>query len=675
MDQDIVTLLKKVSLFANMPETMIVKIADGAEIYPLAKNEVLIRKGDPATSLFIILSGWVKIVTVGPENKELVFNQAGPGHIVGETSLIDRTPYSTTVIALSSLQVIKLKYDIFQAVLEQYPPLALAFIGKTFDRLRFADLYIEKTIEWSHYIAGGNYSVVQDQIRNAHTSIVETGQTPEIRIGAFLSALFHMVKDIKQREEALQQVILPLGMALSAERDPDQLLERVLVETKSICNADAATLYLLDENNQLNFAIMRNDSLNIALGGASGQTIPFAPLPLYDKITGEPNYQNVATCVALRGHSINIPDIYHNTEFDLSGTKSFDLENNYRTISSLTVPLKDHANKVIGVLQLLNTQDPTSKQVIPFDSYHQLVVESLTSQTAVALNNQMLLKRQEVLAKFERDVHIGRQIQLDFLPKPVQLPQPPGWEIVTYFQAAREVAGDFFDAFPIQNKIGLVVADVCDKGVGAALFMSLSRSLLRAFAEQHRPLGWLDEFGGDQSAAMKIDVKRRRKLLSAGTSALLAMELTNNYIAHNHGDMNMFATVFFGVLDPATGILTYTNGGHPPPAIISARGEVKTRLPATGPAVGMMPDVDFDIQQVKLEPGDTLFAFSDGVTDARAPDKKFFTEKQLLPLLAQPVSSATDLLERVKTSLQAHIASADQFDDITILAARRMSTL
>jgi sigma-B regulation protein RsbU (phosphoserine phosphatase) len=674
MDQDINTLLKRISLFANLPETLIVKIAAGAEIHLLDKDEVLIQKGDPATSLFVILSGWVKIVTVGPDNKELVFNQAGPGHIVGETSLIDRTPYPTTVIALSPLQVIKVKYDTFQAALEQYPPLALAFIGKTFDRLRFADLYIEKAIEWSHYIAGGNYSVVQDQIRNAHTSIIETGQTPEIRIGAFLSALFHMVKGIKQREETLQQIILPLGIALSAERDLDRLLERILVETKSICNADAGTLYLLDENNQLSFAIMHNDSLNIALGGATGQTIPFAPLPLYDKLTNEPNYQNVATCVALRGHSINIPDIYSNTEFDLSGTKSFDLENNYYTISSLTVPLKDHTDKVIAVFQLLNPRDPTTNQVIPFDAYQQQVVESLASQTAVALNNQMLLKRQEVLAKFERDVHIGRQIQLDFLPRLEQLPQPPGWEIATYFQAAREVAGDFFDAFPIQNKIGLVVADVCDKGVGAALFMSLSRSLLRAFAEQHRPLSWLDEFGGDESAAMKIDARRRRKLLSAGTSALLALELTNNYIAQNHGEMNMFATIFFGVLDPATGVLTYANGGHPPPAIISELGEVKARLPATGPAVGMMPDMDFDIQQIKLEPGDTLFAFSDGVTDARSPDKKFFTEKQLLPLLAQPVSSATGLLERIKTSLEAHIASADQFDDITILAARRVST-
>jgi sigma-B regulation protein RsbU (phosphoserine phosphatase) len=310
--------------------------------------------------------------------------------------------------------------------------------------------------------------------------------------------------------------------------------------------------------------------------------------------------------------------------------------------------------------------------VIPFDAYHRLVVESLASQASMAINNQALLEHEQALLRFERDVHIGRQIQLDFLPKQNQLPRPPGWEIATYFHAAREVAGDFFDAFPIQNKIGLVIADVCDKGVGAALFMSLSRSLIRAFAEQHRPLGWLSDLTGDNpTSALNIMPNQRRKVFSAGTSALLAVELTNNYIAHNHGDMNMFATLFFGVLDPATGLLTYINGGHPGPAIISSTGQIKARLNSTGPAVGMMPDMDFGIQQARLEPGDILFTFSDGVTDARAPNKKFFTEKALLPLLEQPVASAAALLERVEANLRAHIATADQFDDITMLAVRR----
>lgn len=277
------------------------------------------------------------------------------------------------------------------------------------------------------------------------------------------------------------------------------------------------------------------------------------------------------------------------------------------------------------------------------------------------------------LLKLERDMQIGRKIQTDFLPDVNKLPQPTGWDIVAKFHPARQVAGDFFDAFPVgRDKVGLVIADVCDKGVGPAIFMSLSRSLLRAFAEQHRPLNWLDSLSGElPPEEVKKRMKRQRMLLSGGTSALLAVELTNKYICENHGDMNMFATLFFGVLDPPTGTLTYVNGGHDSPIIIDAGGEVKTRLEPTGPAIGVMPDVDFEIEQTTLDPGDLLMMFTDGTTDALNPRGELFGEQRLFTLLQQPISSVKDLLDHIVESLQTHIAEADQFDDITMLAARR----
>jgi sigma-B regulation protein RsbU (phosphoserine phosphatase) len=279
------------------------------------------------------------------------------------------------------------------------------------------------------------------------------------------------------------------------------------------------------------------------------------------------------------------------------------------------------------------------------------------------------------LLKLERDLQIGRQIQADFLPDEDKLPQPAGWGIATRFHPAREVAGDFYDVFLLTgDKVGLVIADVCDKGVGAALFMALSRSLIRAFAEQHRPLGWMDSLTSTRSAAASDKVaKRRRMLLSAGTGALLAVKLTNDYIADNHGDMNMFATLFFGVLDPATGVLTYVNGGHDPPAIVGLDGVVKTRLEPTGPAVGMLPNMDFDIQQITLEPGDLLMAFSDGVPDARNPEGERFTLERLWLLLEQSAPSVTALLDRIEAALRAHIADVDQYDDITMLAVQRVT--
>jgi serine phosphatase RsbU (regulator of sigma subunit)/CheY-like chemotaxis protein len=282
------------------------------------------------------------------------------------------------------------------------------------------------------------------------------------------------------------------------------------------------------------------------------------------------------------------------------------------------------------------------------------------------------------LLKLEHDMQIGRQIQTDFLPDESHLPQPKGWQIAARFHAAREVAGDFYDAFSLSGgKVGLVIGDVCDKGVGPALFMALSRSLIRAFAEQHRPLSWMDSLTDTRSARAQDSGarrKRRKMLLSAGTSALLAVELTNKYIADNHIDMNMFATLFFGVLDPNTGVLTYVNGGHDPPAIVDPGGVVKARLPTTGPAVGMLPDMDFDIQQTTLAPGDLLMAFSDGAPDARNPAGERFTVDRLLSLLEGPISSVGDLLDRIEAALYTHIADADQFDDITMLAAWRVPT-
>jgi sigma-B regulation protein RsbU (phosphoserine phosphatase) len=133
----------------------------------------------------------------------------------------------------------------------------------------------------------------------------------------------------------------------------------------------------------------------------------------------------------------------------------------------------------------------------------------------------------------------------------------------------------------------------------------------------------------------------------------------------------MFTTLFFGVLDPATGILSYINGGHNPPVLIGPTGLVKARLKPTGPLVGLFPGMDFGIKNVTLEPGDLLLAFTDGVPDARDLEGELFGEERLLSLAAEPASSVAALLDRIETSLQGHIGEADQFDDITMLAVRR----
>jgi sigma-B regulation protein RsbU (phosphoserine phosphatase) len=153
---------------------------------------------------------------------------------------------------------------------------------------------------------------------------------------------------------------------------------------------------------------------------------------------------------------------------------------------------------------------------------------------------------------------------------------------------------------------------------------------------------------------------------------LNAVTLTNNYIVQNHGQEGMFATLFFGVLNPITGRLFYVNGGHEPLYVINA-GSIKQQLMPTGPAVGLMPDITFKTQQIELEPGDLLVGYTDGVTEARSPKDEFYTRDRLQSMLTQPFVSASETLERIKTNLFAFIDIAPRGDDVTMLAVQRAS--
>ena len=275
----------------------------------------------------------------------------------------------------------------------------------------------------------------------------------------------------------------------------------------------------------------------------------------------------------------------------------------------------------------------------------------LRARVGATLERKRLRDRERLWAKsMERELEIGREIQQSFLPE--QLPQPPGWEIAAAFRPARQVAGDFYDAFPLAggSRIGLVVADVCDKGVGAALFMALFRSLLRAFSER--------AFGESTASGDPA------RLLSTVVA-------TNDYIARTHGRSNMFATAFVAVLDPKTGSVAWVNAGHEAPLVLGPARTPADRLPPTGPALGMMPGMTFAVRETALAPGETLFAFTDGVTDSKDPSGAFFSEERLLGVVTPGVASAKALLDAVEAAVTAHAAGSERSDDVTMLAVRR----
>lgn len=487
-------------------------------------------------------------------------------------------------------------------------------------------------------------------------------QQREIRAQA-LSCL-NAFNAMKKLADDLREVVLPLGIALSAEKNFDFLLERIVQEAISLCNADVGILYLW-AGEKLDYAILRTSSLNLAYGGNNQEPAPFPPLHLYDE-TGQPNHQNVATHVALEGQSINIPDIYNTDEFDFSDTRAFDEKNQYHSISCLTVPIKNSG--VIGVLQLINAKSPEEDHIVPFSIYHKLVAESLASQAAVVMHNHVLRERQKELLQAEQEIQIGRKVQASFLPQ--EIPQPPGWDIAAYFEPSRMVAGDFYDAFHLPfNKVGLIIADVCDKGVGAAIFMAQVRSLLRAFIQQHY---FLADHNMLSSSLADYEVPDCVKsFLPIDLAALFdAVALTNVQIGNNHRDSNMFVTLFIASLDPATGEFIYLNGGHPPVLVFNEQG-IKEKLMPTGPALGLMSMAHYQIKCGKLEPGDTLLAYTDGITESRDLNGELFGESRLTDCIGERPLSAPNLLHHIVNKVHTHMNLAGQYDDITMLAVQR----
>lgn len=257
----------------------------------------------------------------------------------------------------------------------------------------------------------------------------------------------------------------------------------------------------------------------------------------------------------------------------------------------------------------------------------------------------------QTTARLERELEIGRRIQAGFLPS--ELPQVSGWDLAAAFHPAREVAGDFYDAFTLHGSdrsTFLVVGDVCDKGVGAALFMALFRSLIRASA------------GGSSPDSESL-----------GAAELLRQTArrTNDYIALTHSEANMFATLFMAVLEPEEGLFHYLNAGHEPALVIQPGGSVD-RLEPTGPAAGLMAGLDFRVDCRQLAPGELVLVYTDGVTEARSESRELFGEDRLVKSVsAEGATGARSLVDALVAATAEHTGTAEPADDITMLVLRR----
>jgi len=397
--------------------------------------------------------------------------------------------------------------------------------------------------------------------------------------------------------------------------------------------------------------IFRNADTNIRIYDPKTNLLHIS----YSYVSGQPLNQGMSMPMTGSGFSVHVLRthetlvINENMEQEMERYGSIPIPGVPITKSAVFVPLVS-GGEGHGMITLFDIEREHA-----FSESDVRLLETLANSMSVALENARLWEQEKLYRKaLEREFEIGREIQAGFLPD--TLPQPKGWEIAASLKSAREVAGDFYDVFELPNdKIGLVIADVCDKGLGAALFMTLFRSLIRAVSN-------VDFFVRTQTDELDSSALRLKNAIS----------LTNNYIAETHGDTGMFATIFFGILDPRTGVLTYINGGHLPPMLVNAQG-VKEVLKFTGPAVGAMADVDYVIKEAMIEQGESLFAYTDGLTDTENLAGESFNANELIPLLIEN-QSLSPMLEEIQKRIADHAAGAKQFDDITMLAVRRTQT-
>ena len=248
----------------------------------------------------------------------------------------------------------------------------------------------------------------------------------------------------------------------------------------------------------------------------------------------------------------------------------------------------------------------------------------------------------------ERELEIGRKIQADFLPS--ERPTIPGWQIETHFKPAYQVSGDFYDVFELSGGKyhAIVMGDVCDHGVGSALFMAVMRSMVRIFSLQSSSTS-------EQSSPEKLIIE--------------TVNRTNNYIAANHGDTGMFATMFIGFLDSDTGDLYFVNCGHEPPPLIRNE-KIHRLLKSSGLPVGSFEGFQYTCSKIRFQKGDYLFLYTDGIIDALNKDGKEFSKDRLLRMVSGNHDGLRSMLKKLEDRFFEHVLGGKVTDDVTYLAIK-----
>lgn len=244
-DQKLIRHLKKQSLFAKTPDDVLAQLASQIEIRSLEQGDILFQQDTASESLFIIRRGWFKVATTNSDGEEVMLDQYGPGQLIGELSLIDRMSRENSVIALRPAEVMEIKYDVVLDLLDQHPALARSLVQEMSSRVRFANAYTEEAIDWCRHIATGDYSFVQNQVKQTQSTIIGATQSHQARAGAFLSVFFKMIDQVREREESLKQQVHELKIQIDEVQRQQSVKE--LTETEFFEDLQATARKLRQE--------------------------------------------------------------------------------------------------------------------------------------------------------------------------------------------------------------------------------------------------------------------------------------------------------------------------------------------------------------------------------------------------------------------------------------------
>ena len=403
-----------------------------------------------------------------------------------------------------------------------------------------------------------------------------------------------------------------ISQTLSSTLDLGEVLNRVMDEVVAVTRAERGFLMLRAQDGSLAFRAAR---------GIEQQTIE------------EPEFQisrGIVERVAVEGRPLLTSD----AQLDpLLGERASVRLLGLRAVMCVPLVLKGAIEGVVYVDSRLQ-----SGVFSPGDLE---LLAGIATSAAIAIDNARLYQVAVEKGRMERELQVAREVQASLIPQ--QSPQVPGWEFAGWWQPAREVSGDFYDYVPFgDGHSGLVIGDVTDKGMPAALFMAHSRSIVRACAAA----------ASDPLTAVR------------SANATLCAETTNG----------MFVTLCLAHLEPSSGRLRYVNAGHNPPLHWDHKNKALRPFGRPGLPLAIDPKAEYVERAVDLQPGDLVILYTDGVTDASNGRSELFGLEGLQAVVADHAgASAADLRERLRRAMSDFIGAAAAYDDVTFLIARRLT--